>query len=1290
MHVRAVDHGHPFGSLSSVAMTSGRSAKSNGPRKVARTPSPSNDELVELRRRSVPKIDYPESLPVSQRRDEIKRAIEQHQVVIVAGETGSGKTTQLPKICLELGLGVRAMIGHTQPRRLAARAVADRIADELGVELGDAVGYAVRFTDRVGDRTLVKLMTDGILLAELGRDRLLSAYDTIIVDEAHERSLNIDFILGYLQQLLPQRPDLKVIITSATIDTKRFSAHFGDAEVIEVSGRSFPVELRYRPIDVSIASPKHEPSKSRDQISAITDAVRELRHEEPGDILVFLSGEREIRDTAEALDGLAFADTEIVPLFARLSLDQQHRVFAPHSGRRIVLATNVAETSLTVPGIRYVIDPGMARISRFSTRLKVQRLPIEAISQASANQRSGRCGRVADGICIRLYSEDDFNSRPLFTDPEILRTNLASVILQMTSIGLGDIAAFPFLDRPDQRAIGDGIRLLQELGALESHSSDSQLRLSAIGRRLARLPIDPRFARMIVEADRNGCLREVLVITSALSIQDPRERPKEQTATADQFHARFADTTSDFLAYGKLWAYIAEQQRDLSSGKFRRRCRDEFLNYLRIREWQDVHSQLRRIADDLSMTMNDAPAKPDLVHQSLLAGLLSHIGHKHRDQREFLGARQARFAIFPGSTLAKHPPEWVMAAELVETTRLWGRTVARIRPEWVEELAGHLVKRSYSEPYWSSSKGAAMAHEKVTLFGLPIVEDRVVGYGAIDPEHARELFLRHGLVDGEWKSRHRFTNRNRELLTELGELEHRFRRTDLVVDLDALEQLYDERIPTHVVSGATFDAWWNQTKHDEPDLFTFTSDDLLREPTHDLREDDFPATWHQGDFEFGLSYSFEPGVMGDGVAVHIPIALLNQVRPIGFDWQVPGLRLELIQGLIRSLPKLLRRNLLPVPTVAQAVLDRGESLDEPILEVLERELSILGGETIARGDWNLEALSPHLRMVFIVVDERDEVLGHGIDLDQVKAGLAQEVQEALAGAGSGIEKAGLTRWNFGDLPRMIVAERGGHEVKGFPALADAGDHVDIRLYGSDPDQYEAMWAGTRRLLRLVVPLSTSDIERRLSSDVRLALSWAPTSSIAAVLDDCLQGAIDFLIEAGGGPVWKANEFEVLCSYVAEELPDVVLAVVREVASILATARVLRRRLETISSDVFQTTCSDIESQIDALVYDGFVAGVGRRRLPDIIRYLQAAKARLAKLPDSLVQDRIHAATMTRVYLAYQAYFDARPASEAPTHEALEIAWMIEELRVSLFAQSVGTPRPISEKRVMGAIAALRA
>jgi ATP-dependent helicase HrpA len=1228
---------------------------------------------VAARRAAVPEISYPAELPITAKKDEILAAIRDHQVVIVAGETGSGKTTQLPKICLELGRGVRGAIGHTQPRRLAARTVADRIAEELGTPLGDAVGYKVRFTDQVGDATLVKLMTDGILLAEIAGDRALAQYDTLIVDEAHERSLNIDFILGYLKQLLPRRPDLKLIITSATIDPERFSRHFDNAPVIEVSGRTYPVEVRYRPF---------EDDEDPDQIQAICDAVDELSGEPPGDILVFLSGEREIRDTADALNRLNLRNTEVLPLYARLSTAEQHRVFQPHAGRRIVLATNVAETSLTVPGIKYVIDPGTARISRYSHRLKVQRLPIEAISQASANQRKGRCGRTSDGICIRLYSEADFLSRPEFTDAEILRTNLASVILQMTALGLGDIAAFPFIDPPDRRNISDGIQLLQELGAL-----DRDKRLTPIGRKLAQLPVDPRLARMVLAAGDNDCLREVLVIASALSIQDPRERPADRQQQADQMHARFTDPESDFLAYLNLWRHLREQQKSLSGNQFRRMCRTEFLNYLRVREWQDIHSQLRQVARTLGLSLNSTPATAQSIHTSLLAGLLSHIGLKDPQTREYAGARGAKFAIFPGSALFKKPPRWVMAAELVETSRLWARTVARIEPEWAESLAGHLVKRSYSEPHWSARQGAVLASEKVTLYGLPIVASRTVNYGRIDPRLSRELFIRHALVEGDWDTHHQFFHDNQKLLREVEDLEHRARRRDIVVDDEALFEFYDQRVGPEVVSARHFDSWWKKVRRQQPDLLTFDRSMLINEGKGGLSAADYPDAWVVDGIRLPLTYQFEPGTEADGVTVHIPLPLLNQVSGAGFDWQVPGLREELVTALIRSLPKQLRVNFVPVPDYAKAVLDRITPADGPLLDAVEHQLRRLTGVPVPRDAWQPDRIPEHLKLTFRVVDEQGRTVGAGKDLAALKQqlrGAARAAVSAAAAAG-GVERAGLRTGDFGTIPRTLEQERAGFTVKTYPALADEGDSAAVRLFDTEAEQRLAMWQGTRRLLLLDLPAPIRLIQGRLSNQAKLTLTHNPHGGVGALLDDCLACAVDKLMTDAGGPAWDADGFAKLRDQVRAGIADTMLDTVTKVERILAAAHEVDLRLGRTSNPLLVPALTDIRAQLAGLVYAGFVTATGWWRLPDLPRYLQAIERRLDRLPQNPQRDREQMARVQQVQQEYRQLLAELPPGRAASPEAHQIRWMIEELRVTTFAQALGTPYPVSDKRIYRAM-----
>jgi ATP-dependent helicase HrpA len=1226
------------------------------------------ERRVALRRDAMPEVTYPEALPVSRRKDEIRDAIAKNQVVIVAGETGSGKTTQLPKICLELGLGVKGQIGHTQPRRLAARTVAERIAEELNTPLGEAVGYQVRFTDHSGDRTLVKVMTDGILLNELARDRMLRRYDTLIIDEAHERSLNIDFILGYLKRLLPRRPDLKVIITSATIDPERFSRHFADAPIIEVSGRTYPVEVRYRPID-----------EDDDQTQAILDAVDELALEPPGDVLVFLSGEREIRDTADALEKQKLRNTEILPLYARLSAAEQHRVFQQHRGRRIVLATNVAETSLTVPGIKYVVDPGTARISRYSHRTKVQRLPIEPVSQASANQRKGRCGRVSEGVCIRLYSEEDFLARPEFTDAEILRTNLASVILQMTDLGLGDILDFPFIDPPDRRNVKDGVNLLQELGALD------QDRLTPLGRKLAQLPVDPRLARMVLEADRNGCAREVMVIASALSIQDPRERPADKRQAADEKHARFADKESDFLAYLNLWEYVRERQKELSGNQFRRLCKQEYLHYLRIREWQDIFGQLRQVAKDLGITPNTVPADPQRVHVSLLAGLLSHIGvldetkkdkDGRRGPREYDGARSARFALFPASALAKKPPRWVMAAELVETSRLWARMAARIEPEWVEPLAGHLVKRTYSEPHWEKNQGAVMAYEKVTLYGVPIVAERKVNYARIDPELCRDLFIRHALVDGDWDSHHRFLRDNRRLLEEAEELEHRARRRDIVVDDEALFAFYDERLPAEAVSGRHFDAWWKKARRETPDLLTFSTSMLVNDTAGEVRHTDYPDTWQVDGQRLPLSYQFEPGADADGVTVRIPLPVLNQVDADGFDWQIPGLRQDLVTELIRSLPKRLRVNFVPAPDVARRVLARITPESGPLLDALSSELRAMTGVEVPREAWDLSRVPDHLKITYRVVD-RGRTLAEGKDLADLKRRLAPKVSATLARASDAIERQGLRTWDFGALPR--VHEQG--RVKAYPALVDEGDSVAIRTFATEAEQQRAMWRGTRRLVLLGSPSPARLLQSGLSNQAKLVLSNTPHGSVAALIDDCVTCAADRLIADAGGPAWDEAGFTRLKDHVRAELSDTASVVFAHAQRILAAAHQVEARMKAVDSPTLASSLADVRAQLSRLVFPGFLTAAGARRLPDVLRYLRAVDRRLERLPDDPYRDRERMAQIQQVEARYVRTRDAHPANP----KIREVRWMLEELRVSLFAQQLGTAYPISEKRILKAL-----
>ncbi|OBX79454.1 ATP-dependent RNA helicase HrpA [Haemophilus aegyptius] len=1235
---------------------------------------------VEQRKSTVQNpIIFPESLPVNQRKAEIQKLLSEHQVIVVAGETGSGKTTQLPKMCLELGFGNLGMIGHTQPRRIAARSVAARIAEELETELGGLVGYKVRFNDQISDDTQIKLMTDGILLAEIQNDRFLNQYSCLIIDEAHERSLNNDFILGYLKQLLPRRRDLKLIITSATIDVERFSKHFNNAPIIEVSGRTYPVEVRYRPV---------VEEDDQDQLQGILNAVDELQAEGRGDILIFMNGEREIRDTAEALQKQNLKHTEILPLFARLSAQEQNKIFHPSGLNRIVLATNVAETSLTVPGIKYVIDPGTARISRYSYRTKVQRLPIEPIAQASANQRKGRCGRVSEGICIRLYSEEDFNSRPEFTDPEILRTNLASVILQMTALGLDDIEAFPFVDAPDKRHIQDGIKLLEELGAFEmvrTKAGEKRL-LTRVGRQLAQLPVDPRLAKMILSAVNFGCVYEMMIIVSALSIQDPRERPQEKQQASDEKHRRFADKKSDFLAFLNLWYYLQEQQKESSKNQFRRQCQKDFLNYLRIREWQDIYHQIRLTVREMGLPINSEKAEYQQIHTALLSGLLSHIGLKEAEKQQYLGARNAHFAIFPNSVLFKKQPKWVMAAESVETSKLWGRMVAEIEPEWIEPLAEHLIKKSYSEPRWSKSRGAVIADEKVTLYGVPIVAARPVNYGAIDPTVSREIFIQSALVEGGWNTKHKFFKENQRLVREVEELEHKSRRRDILVDDRTLFEFYDQRIGTEVVSQKHFDTWWKKAQQKDPELLNFERSFLINDDAEQVSKLDFPNFWHQGNLKLKLTYQFEPGTDADGVTVHIPLPLLNQVEMTGFDWQIPGLREELVIALIKSLPKSYRRNFVPAPNYAQAFLSRAVPLEKPLLDTLIYELRRMTGVTVEAEHWNWEQIPSHLKMTFRVVDENGKKIAESMNLDELKFNLKDRVQESISAvADDGIEQSGLHIWSFADLPQCYEQKQRGFSVKAFPAIVDEKDAVGIKLFETEFEQSVAMQQGLRRLLLLNVPSPIKYLHEKLPNKAKLGLYFTPFGRVLDLIDDCIACAVDKLIADFGGFVWDEAGFEKLRDFVRENLNEVTVDIAQKVEQILTLTYQLNQRLKGKMDFTMAFALSDIKSQLAGLVYQGFVQKSGYDRLPDLQRYLQAIDKRIDKLAQDVNRDRAAMLRIQQVQQAYQQLLAKLPKSKPISDEVAEIRYMIEELRVSLFAQQLGTKYQISDKRIANII-----
>ena len=1253
----------------------------------------------------LPPLNYPPELPVVERRADIAAAIRDHQVVIIAGETGSGKTTQIPKIALEIGRAVGGQIGLTQPRRIAARSVAERISEELGVELGGLIGYQVRFTDNSSAQTAIKVMTDGILLNEMQRDRDLRRYDTIIIDEAHERSLNIDFILGYLKRLLPRRPELKVVITSATIDPQRFAEHFAingrPAPIIEVSGRTYPVEVRYRPLTA-------DDGGDIDQVAGICGAVEELwteatTHEGGGhDVLVFLSGEREIRDAAEALAGMRLPQTEIVPLYARLSAAEQHRVFARHSGRRIVLATNIAETSLTVPGIRYVVDTGTARISRYSQRTKVQRLPIEPISKASARQRAGRCGRLADGICIRLYAEDDFEARPDFTEPEILRTSLAAVILQMTALGLGEVARFPFVDPPDPRNIADGVRLLHELQAVAPAASSGGAgrrrpgeRLTPIGRTLAALPLDPRLGRMLVEADRLGCTREVLVIVAALSIQDPRERPADKQTQADQQHARFKAEGSDFASYLLLWDYLGEEQKTLSRSAFRRLCQREFLHYLRVREWQDLHQQLRSIAKRQRLDPSAATSSPggapdvDLIHQAILAGLLSHIGLREEETRDYLGARGARFAISPGSALVRKQPTYVMAAELVETTRLWARVNARIDPLWAERLGEHLVRRNYSEPRWSRKQGSVVASERVTLYGVTLAADRTVQYGRIDAEVSRELFIRHALVEGDWESRHAFVAANVVVRQGIEALEDKARRRDLVIDDDDIFAFFDARIPPGVVSAAHFDRWWRTERALQPDLLSLTEAQLRRSDGTTVLASDFPGTWRQGDVELRVTYQFDPGSAADGVSVHIPVTVLNQVREIGFDWQVPGLRADLVAALIRSLPKATRRHFVPAPDHAAAVLRTLRHGAEPLVTALARALKENTGIVVAPTEFDLERVPAHLRVTFLIEDARGGRLASGKDLEALRPNVSGQVQQRISTAGAAIERSNLTRWTIDDIPQTFRARVGGHDIIGFPALVDRGDNVDLRVLPTADAAAAAHRLGLRRLLLLQTNPPWKRVLAGLSNADKLALGRSRHGSVPALLQDVLAAAIDAIVEdLGVGQIRTEANFALALAAVRTHAAARVVGAVAHVVPIIERTAAIETRIAALTSPLASATVADARAQLGGLVAPGFIATAGLTHVAQVPRYLRALEQRLDKAATDPQRDRRLLATVDPVEAAYADLLASLPALSRATQPVREIGWMIEELRVGVFAQALGTAYPVSAKRVLRAIAEL--
>jgi ATP-dependent helicase HrpA len=1318
-------------------------------------------EVVERRRALVPEIQFPPELPVSERREEVAALIARHQVVILCGETGSGKSTQLPKICLELGRGHAGRIGHTQPRRIAARTLASRVAQELGRETGGLVGYKVRFHDRVRPETAIKLMTDGILLAELPQDRLLLEYDTLIIDEAHERGLNIDFLLGYLCGLLPQRPDLKVIVTSATIDPQRFATHFADAggrpaPIIEISGRTHPVEVRYQP-------PEEENAGERDEEMqvAISAAVDELARAGRGDVLVFLSGEREIRETAETLRKHHPPSTEVLPLYARQSPAEQARIFQPHGTRRVVLATNVAETSLTVPGIHYVIDPGFARLSRYSHRTKVQRLPVERVSQASANQRQGRCGRVAAGICIRLYSEDNFQSRAAFTEPEIQRANLAAVILQMKLLGFGDITAFPFIDPPDPRLVADGYRALEELAAL-----DAQGELTHQGRQLARLPLDPRIGRMLLAAADLGCLAEMLIIAAALSVQDPRERPLEQRQAADEIHTTFNHPDSDFLTFLNLWCFLEKERAHLTRNKFRQLCQRHFLSWNRVTEWRDVHTQLHAQMAELgfkvqepvsrdavtgprsAVRLNRQPPLPNppppggrgqeqhyaALHLALLTGLLGNIGFKD-EGREYQGSRNSRFLIHPSSGLYDQQPKWIVAAERVETTRQYGRIVAKVQPAWIEEAGRHLVQRSYSEPHWQASSGQVAAYEKVTLFGVTLVPKRRVNYGPINPAEARAIFIRFALTEGDFETRAPFWRHNQELIAHIQHLEAKSRRRDILVDEEAIQAFYEQRVPAGIYSAPLFERWLRQASRNDPKLLYLRLEDAMRHEAATVTAQAFPDHFQVGATALPLEYRFDPGQDGDGITLVVPAPLINQVSPDRCEWLVPGLLAERISALLRGLPKTWRKLLVPIPDTAERLAARLKPSDRPLIQALGEEVKAMTGIHVPEDAWDPAALPAHLRMKFRLLDEAGHSLAVGDDYPRLQRQFGGSGRQAFAQIPSqGLEREGISRWDFGDLPESLDLDRGGIFLRGYPALVDQGDSVALRVLDSLEGAELAQRAGLRRLLMLNLGTEVRQLRRNLPGLDRMRLQYAKvpeaeldpavtgtgglgaasgtgegrarlgqqgrlggavtTGAVGAVRgkasqqpkpldlgDEVLALIFDLTFLEDAPTIRDRASFEARLASRKSQLTRVSTEVMALVGRILDDSQALRQSLAAITQSNWMPSVLDLKTQLDGLIYRGFLLAIPYAHLKYYPRYLKAARERLVKLSHAPAKDQANLRELTPLLERWGERAAGVRANRRHDPRLEDIRWMIEELRISLFAQRLGTAYPISLKRI---------
>ncbi len=1264
---------------------------------------------------NLPKPEYPLELPVSSRRDEIAKAIQNNQVVIVCGETGSGKTTQLPKICLELGRGVSGLIGHTQPRRIAARSVASRIAQELNSTLGEVVGYKVRFNDKLSESSYVKLMTDGILLAETQGDKFLNAYDTIIIDEAHERSLNIDFLLGYLKQLLPKRPDLKIIVTSATIDAERFSAHFNGAPVIEVSGRTYPVEIRYRPL-MEVEEDDQEEAIEE----AILDAADDLLRLGDGDILVFLPGEREIRDVADHLRKYQGRSTklrhiEVLPLFARLSIEDQQKIFKSHSSRRIVLATNVAETSLTVPGIKYVIDAGLARVNRYSPRAKVEQLQIEKISQAAAKQRAGRCGRVSNGVCVRLYSEEDFNNRPEFSEPEILRSSLAAVILRMAALRLGDVADFPFIEAPSSRLITDGYQLLQELGAV-----NEKRQITEIGLQLAKLPLDPRVGRMILAAKRESCLKEILIIASVLSIQDPRERPMDKREAADQAHAKFAGEGSDFMGYLKIWDFYDHSLKTKKSNKdLLNQCHANFLSFLRLKEWRELHDQLLEIVEEIwpeSVSVRQAKqgreanerttqavqivrrgvsevgdkaivkhgvqkeANYEQIHKALLAGLLGNIGFKDGDSESYTGARGIRFHIAPGSTLKKVRPKWVIAAELVDTTKLYARCVAKIEPDWIEPLARGLTESQYSDPRWDRKMGMVNAWERVSLYGLTIIPKRRVHYGSINPAESREIFIREALANGEFETRAAFFVANERLIKEVEELEHKARRQDVLVDEHQLFAFYDAKIPADIFQATSFEKWREDAEKLNSKLLYLTRDDLMRHGADAITAVQFPEKMVFGGVEVLLKYRFEPGHVLDGVTATVPLALLNQLDPMPTEWLVPGMLREKLTYLIKALPKTFRRVCVPVPELVTGVLDQNIICEAPIKQTLASHIQAVSGLKIGGDDW-VEETPAHLLMNFSVVDDAGRELAMGRDWNLLIKQLGSAAQLTFRNASPDIEKIGLKQWDFGDLPQTLSFERDGLKATGYPALEDNVDSVSVKLFDTEHEAEQSHRKGVCRLMRFELKDQMKQLEKGLPNFNQYALALRNIMPPDDLREDMIATIADRAF-IGEDELPRTNmDFMKLKQRARTRLPAVTEAIARQAQAIATEYQLLITQQNKMPATVNRLR-RDMDQQVSQLVYKNCFSQTPWKQLQHIPRYLKALKLRIEKQPTNSERDGKHAASVGLIWQRWQdKMYQLQQAGSLISPNFQGYRWLVEELRVSLFAQELKTPFPVSIKRL---------